>query len=401
MFQNKDHPPRNSIKGKPRILIVGPTFKQPGGIGMINEIILGSDLNKNFELIHLDTTRPKAVVDKVATLATVNFYLFFQQSLRLVKILIFKRPQIMHQPITDRISFWKEAAFMLIARLFRVKIVGHLNGCLFPQLFENANRVVKHMIKAVMHLPSVIIATSNCWQSYLQESISPCLDVVIIPNPITPDIAELSNHPKTATPETKPVILFVGSLGLRKGFFDALKAVPIVHSRILEAQFVFAGDVAIENEQKMVDRARFEAIANKGVAFPGIVTGKEKLALFQEASLLILPSYFENLPLVVLEAMAAGLPLVVTPVGALPELIEEGINGFFVQPGDYEALAERIIYLLKNHEERKAIGMNNAAKFLQGFSPKFVIAKIEQTYFNVLGLTTSKITERLSENRSV
>jgi glycosyltransferase involved in cell wall biosynthesis len=174
-----------------------------------------------------------------------------------------------------------------------------------------------------------------------------------------------------------------------------------VHSRILEAQFVFAGDVAIENEQKMVDRARFEAIANKGVAFPGIVTGKEKLALFQEASLLILPSYFENLPLVVLEAMAAGLPLVVTPVGALPELIEEGINGFFVQPGDYEALAERIIYLLKNHEERKAIGMNNAAKFLQGFSPKFVIAKIEQTYFNVLGLTTSKITERLSENRSV
>lgn len=80
------------------------------------------------------------------------------------------------------------------------------------------------------------------------------------------------------------------------------------------------------------------------------MTGREKVDLFQSAMIYILPSYGENLPFSLLEAMALGLPVVTTPVGAIPEIVKDGQNGFLVEPGDVRALASSVIVCwMTNH----------------------------------------------------
>src|SRR4029079_8059166 len=78
------------------------------------------------------------------------------------------------------------------------------------------------------------------------------------------------------------------------------------------------------------------------VSFAGGVFGADKVSLFAQAEVFILPSYSEGLPYALLEAMAAGIPVVATPVGAIPDVISHGTHGFLVPPRDGKAIAEAI-----------------------------------------------------------
>ncbi|MCZ2096654.1 MAG: glycosyltransferase family 4 protein, partial [Anaerolineae bacterium] len=98
----------------------------------------------------------------------------------------------------------------------------------------------------------------------------------------------------------------------------------------------------------------------------------------------ILPSYRENFPSSVLEAMAAGLPVVVTPVGALTELLQDGVNGYFVAPGDDRALARRIVELARDPVLREAMGRANRARVRGAFTPAIVFGQIGDLYAQVL-----------------
>ena len=106
--------------------------------------------------------------------------------------------------------------------------------------------------------------------------------------------------------------------------------------------------------------------------------------LFEEADIFILPSYFENFPIAVLEAMAAGLPLIVTPVGALPEVLNEGEHCLFIKAGDIDGLADRLKQLVAAPEQRAAMGAANAALFRQEFDRPAILAKIEHAYLRAM-----------------
>jgi glycosyltransferase involved in cell wall biosynthesis len=378
---------RQTNRKKPRVLVVGPTLKQMGGVGMFNEILLGSPLLRDkFDLLHLDTTRPAESADKVATLAPVNFLFFFRQWLRLVQICLFQRPKIMHQPITDRVSFFKEAIFMLTARLLGVRVVGHLHGNQFTNLSENKRGWVRRVVGGVMRLPNVVITLSDGWRRYLHEQVSPRLRVEVVPNTVDADFAGLARQIDISAPKSgdRCKVLFVGSLGTRKGVLDILKAAPLVRQQAPQVEFTLVGGLEVGAERQIIEQAQAEALAAGGVDFPGIVTGQPKLALFREADVFVLPSYKENFPISVLEAMAAGLPLVVTAVGALPEVLEEGTHCFFVQPGDAQALAERIVRLAQQPETRRKMGAANHALYQQSFAPEVILVKIEQLYNTLL-----------------
>lgn len=87
------------------------------------------------------------------------------------------------------------------------------------------------------------------------------------------------------------------------------------------------------------------------------VTLKERMLLVRQTSniLYILPSYAEGLPCALLEAMAAGLPVVSTSVGSIPEVVEDSINGFLITPGDFTSLAEKIVVLANDRALRQTM----------------------------------------------
>jgi glycosyltransferase involved in cell wall biosynthesis len=106
----------------------------------------------------------------------------------------------------------------------------------------------------------------------------------------------------------------------------------------------------------------------KNYEYVGVVEGDTKLKLLQEAAVFVLPSYSEGFSRALLEAMAAGKPVVCTPVGAHREVIQEGVHGFLVRPGDERALAEKTIELLTNSTLRKRMSETNARYVRDRFS---------------------------------
>ena len=120
---------------------------------------------------------------------------------------------------------------------------------------------------------------------------------------------------------------------------------------------------------------------------PGEITSDKVLELLQSAALFTIPSYAEGLPIAMLEAMAAGLPVVATPVGGIPDVIVDGVNGFLVPVGQSQPLAEKIGLLLKDESLRQQMGARNYKLALEGHHPDRAIE-------NLIGIYKSILTKR-------
>ena len=128
---------------------------------------------------------------------------------------------------------------------------------------------------------------------------------------------------------------------------------------------------------EMVKRICREDGIEHCVRLLGPVSGQEKIDTFMKSDMFILPTYAENMPNTILEAMAAGLPVISTAVGAIPELIHQGENGFLIEPGDYQDLANRIEMLMENRELRTMMG----AKSLEKVKKKYDFLLQHLTFF--------------------
>ena len=120
------------------------------------------------------------------------------------------------------------------------------------------------------------------------------------------------------------------------------------------------------------------------VIFEGFRPHSEISGYMDESDLFVLPSYSEGMPLVVLEAMASGIPVIASRVGGVPEVIRDGFNGFLVEPKDSEALAKRIEEVLSDRDLLRKVSINAAATIRQGFSVEKAAEKISRLYERTL-----------------
>jgi glycosyltransferase involved in cell wall biosynthesis len=194
--------------------------------------------------------------------------------------------------------------------------------------------------------------------------------IEVIPNAPDETYFYSSETSQNANRQDGNTILFVGSIGKRKGIFDLLNAIPIVIKDWEAARFIFLGEEEIAGEKERVLQICRQNNLREHVFFAGWVTGDEKRRFYQQADIFTLPSHAENLPYSLLEAMAVGLPVVTTPVGGIPELVEDGREGFLIQPGDDQELAERILYLLRNPQLREELGRNARWRIQKQYSPE-------------------------------
>jgi len=362
---------------------------------MVDRVLLTSCPSEGYEMLLLDTGRTRAGEGKATRLAPINFYYYFRQLLQLVWFLLFNRPDILHQSVTDRIALWKESSFVLIARLFGVKTVAHMHGCVLDVQLHNSPFWKKRLIAAALRVPHTTIALSEYWRAVLHEQVSPRLDVVVVPNSVDLSIAEAVDNGTHDIKRENGLVLYMGWLCERKGLLDALRAVPLARQQVPELHFVFAGKVEPGYREAMIEQACEAAQAQGGVSFPGLVTGNEKVALLSQAAIFILPSYHENLPVAILEAMAMGLPVITTPIAGVPELIEDGRGGFLVQPGDHVALANRIVRLARDPALRWAMGQDNMARVRREYLPQVFASRIANVYDRLLQRDQTGETEEL------
>ena len=255
------------------------------------------------------------------------------------------RADVVHVHVAAQFSLLRKLPFVCIARALRKPLVVHVHASSEESLFH---RTPRPAVRFVLLSATRVIALSQSWADTIRKHL-PQANVTVVPNPVTPSSAL---HPKQASP---PVILYVGKLEPRKGYADLLTAAATVLRVFPAAQFWFAGHGEIEKAQAQCRQLGI----GSSVRLLGWVDRLELEQLFLHASLLALPSYSEGVPMAVLEAMSHAVPVVCTPVGGLPELIEDGRNGLLVPPGDAPALAARILCLL--HDPAYACSLAEAA----------------------------------------
>jgi glycosyltransferase involved in cell wall biosynthesis len=376
----------------PRVLVVGPGPTQIGGVTTFIQILISSPtVAEKYELIRLDTTRLPGHLGLESRFSLLNLRYLLVQTIQLIIVILRKRPYLMHLPVTSLWSFWKATAYILIGRMLGVKVVAHLHGGVFDQYYRQSSKQVKWLIGWSLSRADIVIALSRQWQRFLIEEVRPDLHVEIVRNTVDVMFAQALKQYRDSCNVCTNEVLFVGGLGQRKGVFDILQAVPIVRAIQPDVIFVFIGGEAARGDRDEIDRRCEEAGLEGAVRFLGPVTGLAKLQLFQRATLFILPSYGENLPYSLLEAMAVGLPVITTPVGAIPEIIEDGHHGFLIQPGDYATLARRIIQLLEDKSLRQRMGLANRLLIQNSYQPDVAMTQLIAIYDQLQGKNGTEI----------
>jgi glycosyltransferase involved in cell wall biosynthesis len=172
----------------------------------------------------------------------------------------------------------------------------------------------------------------------------------------------------------EPVILYAGVLTPLKGVHHLLHAFAKVAQEFPEVRLEIVGRDENPDYAKELHQEVFRLRLNGRVSFVGEVPQVELANRMHRSRVFVLPSLSEGLGRVVVEAMATGTPVIGSHVDGIPEIVQEGLTGFLVPPGDEEALAERLRWVLKHPQEAKAMG-HRAREFARSFfSPEAYFA---------------------------
>jgi glycosyltransferase involved in cell wall biosynthesis len=238
-----------------------------------------------------------------------------------------------------------------LKRLLNIPMVVWPHGSdVLPGEFIRANTRLERRLRQGLAAADLVIAQSEFLKREMLALRVPDDKIRLIPN----GVPVAAFQPRTAAPSApSPYILAMGSFSPKKGFDVLLRAFASVAAEAPFIHLVMAG--AGQEGPAYTALVRAHALRDR-VHFVGLVEGGDKIQLYQHCLFFVNSSRREPFAVVNLEALAAGKPLVATAVGGNVEVVSEGSNGFLVPPDDPEALARRMLTLLKEPALRARMG---------------------------------------------
>lgn len=372
---------------KYKILIIGPTPPPYHGVSMTTENILNSNLHKRFRIIHLDTADRRSL-SNIGKIDFVNVYLAFIHFFKFLWLCIKENPEVVYVPISQSaLGYLRDSLFLISAKPFHRKVVVHLHGGYFREFYDQSNKLMKLLIQWTLKDVQRVIVLGQSLK-YIFRGLVPDKKIAVVPNGIEgKTFNELRLKYQNSRLGKDPLkILFLGSLMRTKGFIDVMHAIPQILSKRNDVKFVFAGEIRYSKERQEVDSFMAKNNLKPFIEFTAVVSGKEKIRLFLSSDIFIFPPVqVEGQPLVILEAMAAGLPIITTDTGAITEAVLNGVNGFIIEKRNSRQIVEKILLLIENESLRKKMGEKSREQFLKHYTQnKFIenLAKLFQGVFS-------------------
>jgi glycosyltransferase involved in cell wall biosynthesis len=244
-------------------------------------------------------------------------------------------------------------------------------------------------LKIVCGLADCVLANSNAGRNWLVEQGVKEQKIEVIPNGIiVPPSADRMIHggplrQEFGIPAGTPVCACIGRVVSGKGIDDFLRAVRILQDRGRDVRFLVIGAQSVQRGyQAEIERLAKELNIEHRIVFTG--QRQDVAPLLREVDLVVHPSLTEGLSNVILEAMAAAVPVVATRVGGNPELVEDGRTGFLVPVKDPEEIANAICRLLDQPDLARAYGVRARQRVVDEFSMDRMLSKTEALYFRML-----------------
>ena len=269
-----------------------------------------------------------------------------------------RRGAVVHVNIAPRGSTYRKRIFWLVARALGHPTLLHLHGSGYDEFYRSRGRRSRQAIRRMFQAADHVVVLGDHWHAFVTGELGVPPDrVSIVPNgvPEPPRSREARLEP--------PLLVTMGAVGERKGtdvLIDALAALP----KDLGWRAVVGGngDLAPWREA-----ARKAGIGDR-IEFTGWLGEAAVGQWLDRGSIFVLPSRAENQPVAILEAMARGLPVVSTRIGAIPEQVIDGETGLLVPPGESAPLAEALHALLASPDRRAAMGAAGRAQYAERFS---------------------------------
>ncbi len=345
------------------VLFIGPDYRDHrGGIGAVLDVY-----SKNispFKFIPTYVTKP--LPKQTAVYLSAIF--------KLIWVCITDRQiKILHIHHASKGSFFRKSLLVLIGKLFGKKVILHVHGAKFHVFYEKY-KLRKRFIKFIIEKADVVVCLSEVWREFFSSNFK-LKKLVIINNVIPTAVRDV--HDKNGEAIN---LLFLGQIGVRKGLFDLLDVLAQNRTEFKnKVRLTIGGIGEVERLEKTLADHQF----NGDVKFAGWVNGTKKAELLNGCDVYVLPSYFEGLPISILEAMSYGKPVISTHVGGIPEIVKPGVNGWLFEPGDKNALGSIIAEAMNDKERLKQYG-SNSLSISKNYTPESVFQSVNELYRQIL-----------------
>jgi glycosyltransferase involved in cell wall biosynthesis len=347
-----------------RIVMIGSAFEVRGGVSAVASVCAAQGLFERRDVLYLATHCDGTWRDKAkrAGRAWVEF----------MGLLLRGRVALLHAHLNSDASFWRKSLFVLPAIFFDVPCVLQVHCGAFPEFYrERCSPRAQRFVRWLLRRARAVVSLSEASRQSL-SFIDPDLEVLVIPNPV-----EIPSW-RAALADGPPTVLFLGMIKEAKGAFDLLRAWPAVRQAVPDARLVLGGAGEVERAREIAAEHGF------AVEAPGWVLGEEKEALLRRAWVLALPSHWEAMPMAVLEAMAAGVPVVASRVGGVPGVVIDGQTGLLVEPRNVNALGQALARILAEAPTRRAMGQAARERTAEQFSAEVVVPRLEALWDSIL-----------------
>jgi glycosyltransferase involved in cell wall biosynthesis len=359
-----------------------------GGITTFMLNLMASYLNEQFEFVPYTTTRPpkRDVIDNWgygAVLRGGPVRIFQGILLTVGRLIAFpyfvisRRIDLVQIHVSDYQVFWEGVVYAILARVVGRPVLLRIGGS-FDVFHGGSPRLVQRWIAAGLRVPQCVIAQSRFAYEYLRRA-GRTGKIIVLPN----WIRDANLTPSARVDAPSPLCLFIASMeARRKGIEEVVEAMRHLDGSGCPAKFHL-----VAMTPSLVDRVDALRLSNIH-AVEGPAEHGRVLDLMRGTDIFLLPSHGEGFPNSLVEAMAAGMASVVTPVGAVPEMVADG-GALVIPVGDAGALRSAIERLADDHELRRRLGKEAQRAVCARYTPSSALRPLAEAYQYMLGQSQS------------
>jgi len=305
--------------------------------------------------------------------------------LRTAAVVAFGRGDICHLNVASGVSTYRKMVLAMIASLAGKPVVLHLHGGGYVDFFRRSGRLKVRLIRRFFSAASRVVVLGHQWRDFAESDLHvPAALIDVVPNG-TPDARDQVSAQDLLMPSASRDVVFVGAVKDSKGVEELLAGwTKLCQDPDIDDDWrlVVAGTCVDPLMQLALDST--SAMVGRRLRASGQLTPPERDRLLARAALFVLPSWQEGLPLSLLEAMSAGRPVIVTPVGAIPEVISDGWEGRVVPVRDADLLAKAMKELLLHGERRDEMGRAARARWESHYSSPVMYSALEEVWRQVI-----------------
>jgi len=355
------------MKKKQKILICGILPPPLFGHSAMYKILMESSFADAFDITFLDMKFWS--YDKHKKVTVIKILKMIKYLIQYTWLIIVKRPRyVLYNISFDKMPLLKDFLFCFIGKIFGCHIVIHDMGQYARELYDSSGRVYQALIRWMMNNTTACILlgeeTKSAYDGFIESR-----RLISVPGSVedTESIALDGNGRNKSQQEIN--VLYFSYMTESKGVLTAFNAASKVLSRDKSVRFTFAGPIGSESIQEAYTQLSQQF--NSRVKCLGYIEDvSERTRIYRGADIFIFPTLRDVFGLVLLHAMAEGLPIIASVEGNIPEIIKDGENGFLIEKGNDEQLAQRIEELAGDHALRTAMGKANRQRYEEVYSPK-------------------------------